>query len=155
MLRIFFGEIPAAEKNYIYDTSMYFDNSYKEEWVLSDLGKKIINDVDNSEVIDGQLIQSPVLGKISPKELSGGVKTLLLILFDNSHIFNASTCGDNCAIWLLKISDYKRIFQHEKTLINLRHIMDFGKEKFSIWIENTNKKVSDMNSLVLEAGDFV
>ncbi|RHO73533.1 DUF4869 domain-containing protein [Ruminococcus sp. AF45-4BH] len=36
------------------------------------------------------LIESPVLGPISPKELSGGVKTVLLMLFDETgRIFNA------------------------------------------------------------------
>jgi hypothetical protein len=34
------------------------------------------------------LIQSPVLGAISPKELSGGVKELILIYKDKSQIFN-------------------------------------------------------------------
>ena len=40
--------------------------------------------------IDLHLIESPVLGPISPKELSGGVKTVLLMLFDETgRIFNA------------------------------------------------------------------
>ena len=39
----------------------------------------MIRDVDRSEVIGSNLIQSPVLGAISPVQLSGGVKTLILI----------------------------------------------------------------------------
>ncbi len=45
---------------------------------------------DNSEVISACLIQSPVLGAIPVKDISGGVKTLILMAFDKSgKIFNA------------------------------------------------------------------
>jgi hypothetical protein len=37
----------------------------------------MILDVDKSVVVSSHLIDSPVLGPISPKELSGGVKTLI------------------------------------------------------------------------------
>jgi hypothetical protein len=68
----------------------------------------MIKDVDKSEVVGPHLIQSPVLGPISPRELSGGVKTLLLLAFDNSgKIFNATACGDNCAKWILEIAQNK------------------------------------------------
>ena len=51
---------------------------------------EIIRDVDKSDVVSAHLIESPVLGTISPKELSGGVKTVLLMLFDETgRIFNA------------------------------------------------------------------
>ena len=42
----------------------------------------MIRDVDQSEVVGEQLIQSPVLGAIPPAQLSGGVKTLILIYKD-------------------------------------------------------------------------
>ena len=54
----------------------------------------MIKAVDNSEVIDEKTILSPILGNMSPKKLSGGVKTLLLIAFDKTKIFNASTCSE-------------------------------------------------------------
>lgn len=113
------------------------------------LSKDIIKAIDKSEVIDEKTILSPVFGNMSPKKLSGGVKTLLLIANDNSHIFNASTCGDNCAEWILKIAEKKKV------VINLRHLMDFGKGEFKIKIVNTGKFVKNMGDLVAEAGEFV
>ena len=86
---------------------------------------------------------------MSPKKLSGGVKTLMLIAYDRSKVFNASACGDNCAEWILKIA------QKEKIVINLHHLMDFGKGEFKIKVLNTNKIVKNMSELVLEAGEFV
>ncbi|MBR3243874.1 MAG: DUF4869 domain-containing protein [Parasporobacterium sp.] len=41
-----------------------------------------ILDVDHSTVIDSGVIDSPVIGKIPPLSLSGGVKTLILVKFE-------------------------------------------------------------------------
>lgn len=110
MLSVFFGDMPGA----IYNTSVYFQNQYRDDWLTKPLSKKIIRDVDKSEVIRANLIDSPFLGSISPKELSGGVKTLLLMANDKSgKVFNASTCGDNCAKWILQLG------KQGKLVINL------------------------------------
>ena len=87
MLNIYFGPMPEA----IYNTAVYFKNTYSDSWITTPLAAKIIQDVDRSKVIGAQVIESPVLGPISPKELSGGVKTLMLMAFDTSgKVFNAS-----------------------------------------------------------------
>lgn len=145
MLHIFFGDYPEA----IYNTKVYFDNTYKDKWITRSISKEIIKDIDKSEVIDEKTIASPIFGNMSPKKLSGGTKTLLLIDNDSKNVFNASTCGDNCAKWILKIA------QKRKVVINLRHLMDFGKGEFKIKVLNTGKIVKNMSELVLEAGDFV
>ena len=76
--------------------------------------------MDNSIVLDSAVIDSPVMGKITPTALSGGVKTLILMKNERSRIFNASPCGDNCAKWILKLAET------DELTINLRHLMDFG-----------------------------
>lgn len=75
MLNIFYGDMPQA----IYNTAVYFKNVYEEEWITQPLVKEMILDVDKSVVLDGGVIDSPVMGKIPPVSLSGGVKTLILI----------------------------------------------------------------------------
>lgn len=145
MLNIYFGNMPDA----IYNTNVYFNNTYKDRWIVNPLSKEMIKAVDNSDVIDERTILSPIFGNMSPKKLSGGVKTLILIAFDKSRIFNASTCGDNCAEWILKIAESRKV------VINLRHLMDFGKGEFKIKILNTGKIVKNMHELVSEAGEFV
>ncbi len=145
MLSIYFGEMQDA----IYNTNVYFNNTYKDSWITKPLSVEMIKAVDKSDVIDGQTILSPVFGNMSPKKLSGGVKTLMLIAYDKSKIFNASTCGDNCAEWILKIAE------KQKVVINLHHLMDFGKNDFKIKILNTGKTVRNMGELVQEAGRFV
>lgn len=145
MLNIYYGEMKEA----IYNTSVYFKNMYEESWITDTLSKEMILDVDKSVVIDTGVIDSPVLGKIPPISLSGGVKTLILIANMPEKVFNASTCGDNCAKWILKLAEKRDI------TINLRHIMDFGNEDFSVRILNTNQIVHNMKELVPMAVKYV
>ena len=146
MLNIYLGEMTEA----IYHPPTYFDNMYEDEWITDSLSVKMIKDVDKSDVIGPHLIESPVLGPISPKELSGGVKTLILMAFDeNDRVFNASACGDNCSKWILEIG-------REKDLtINLRHIMEFGEAEFVARILNTDQIVHNMKEFVEIAGEYV
>ena len=74
---------------------------------------------------------------------------MILVKFDEDKIFNASTCGDNCAKWLLKIAE------EEDRTVNLHHLMNFGDEPFEIRILNTDQIVHSMEELVSIAGEFV
>lgn len=145
MLSIFFGDMPEA----IYNPVIYFKNRYTDEWITDALSKEMIKDVDKSEVIGARVIDSPVLGGISPRELSGGVKTLIAMYQMPEKIFNASACGDNCAKWILKIGEMKDV------TINLRHLMDFGDGEFEVKILNTNQVVHNMDELLPIAGLIV
>ena len=48
MLRIYFGD----KENAIYNTSVYFKNKYKDEWITDEFAKEVIlfafSDVNNS-----------------------------------------------------------------------------------------------------------
>ena len=146
MLKIYLGGMEDA----IYHPPTYFDNQYKDEWITDPLSVKMIKDVDQSDVIAERLIDSPVLGPISVKELSGGVKTLMLMAFDNSgKIFNASVCGNNCAKWILQIGKMKEL------TINLNHIMDFGTDEFEIEILNTNEVIHNRKEFTEIAVEYV
>ena len=139
MLSIIYGDM----QNSIHNTNVYFKNTYEPEWFESDLAKKIVKDIDNSDVLSGECINSPVLGQIPPERLSGGVKTLLLMLNEPDKIFNASTCGDNCTKWILEIGKQKDL------TINLRHMMGFGKDtEFEIRIQNGGEVVHSMKELI-------
>ena len=145
MLNIFLGNMDEA----MYFPAVYFDKRYEDEWITEKLSVEMIKDVDKSDVVSGSLIQSPVLGSISPAQLSGGVKTLILISKDRDHIFNASTCGDNCAKWLLRIAEDKKV------VINLRHMMDFGKGSFNIKVANKGQIAHNMEELLMLGGEYV
>ena len=135
MLNIYLGEMKEA----IYHPPTYFDNRYEDEWITDSLSVKMIKDVDKSDVVSERLIQ-----------ISGGVKTLILMAFDDSgRIFNASACGNNCAKWILEIGKQKEL------IVNLRHIMDFGDNEFEIKILNKNQIVHNMEEFIDIAVEYV
>ena len=138
MLSVYYGDMPEA----IYNPALFFKNSYSDDWITDELSKKMIRDVDKSEVIGPRIIDSPVLGGITPRELSGGVKTLICIYKRPDRVFNASACGDNCAKWLLEIGE------RQDVTINLRHLMDFGEKEFTIKVLNTDQTVHNMDELL-------
>ena len=78
MLNIFYGDMKEA----IYNTASYFKYDYEDEWIVDPFVKEMIKGVDKSTVLACGVIDSPILGKISPVELSGGVKTLILVKFE-------------------------------------------------------------------------
>lgn len=145
MLNIYFGDMPSA----IYNTEIFFRNTDEDSWLLDDFAREVIKKVDRSEVIDAQAIKSPVLGVIPPTDLSGGVKTLLLIKNCPDKVFNASTCGDNCAKFILALA------KEQDITINLRHIMGFGKRKFTTKILNDGSEVHSMEELLPIAARYV
>ena len=143
MLKIAFGNIA----NSIYHPPTFFDNVYLDEWITDPVSVRMIKEIDQSDVIGPHVISSPFLGSISTKDLSGGVKTLILMRLDDSgKIFNASACGDNCARWIYEISKEKDL------TINLHHIMDFSScDEFNACILNTGKIVNSYEEYLDEA----
>ncbi len=143
MLKIIFGDV----ENAVYHPPTYFDNQYEDEWITDPLTVAMIKEIDQSEVVAVHLIQSPVLGPISTKEISGGIKTLILMAFDESgRIFNASACGDNCAKWIVEIGKRKDL------TINLHHVMDFSSvPTFEAVMLNTGLAVHSYGEYLEEA----
>lgn len=134
MLKIYYGSLP----NEIKSASVYFDINYKPEWLDNELNQKMIEDVDKSEVIARNIIESSVLGIIPPQWLSGGVKALICMNSDDrGYIFNLSNCGNNCAKWVREIAETKDL------LVTTHHYMSFNDvEDFKIEMINTGKIVN-------------
>lgn len=96
----------------------YFDVARVPVWFDDELVKAMIKDVDKTDVVSYNMMIGPI-GPIPPERLSSGVKTLIMIYKNDSQIWNASKCGDNCAKWLVEISKRKDI------VIWLGHFMIF------------------------------
>lgn len=109
-------------ENTIDGVDAYFDYNYLDEWFDNDMVRKMILAVDKSEVKSASCIESPVLGQIPPAKLSGGVKALILMLMQPELEIYATSCGDNCAKWIVTISRMQDI------KIVLRHLMNFDED---------------------------
>ena len=60
MLNVYFGDMPEV----IYNTNVYFNNTYKDKWIVHPLSREMIKAVDSSDVIDERTILSPIFGNI-------------------------------------------------------------------------------------------
>lgn len=144
MLNIWIDE-DGTEIKYVHSAGYIFDAEYEQEWLAEDIVKAMIKDVDLSEYISGELIMSPILGAIPPRDLSGGVKTLIMASHDSSRIYNLTSCGDNCAKWIIKLAEAKDI------TMRLGHIMDFSKvPDFQIKFLDTGKIITNYKDYVHE-----
>ena len=77
--------------------SSIFRQVYKPEWILSDYAKRVIKEIDKSEVLGEHVILSPILGAIPPERLSGGTQTLIAAYFNKDKVYPLENLGDNCA----------------------------------------------------------
>ena len=108
--------------NTILDVDTYFNYNYEDVWLDDELVKQMILDIDKSKVISANCIESPILGQITPRLLSGGVKALILMYKEPQLELWATACGDNCADWILQIAEKQDI------TIVLEHIMQFKRD---------------------------
>ena len=145
MLHIQFGEM--ENSNYGPD---WFRANYDPQWFKEPFIQQMIKDVDSSEYIDGLVINSPVLGPIPPERLSGGVQTLIMIYEKPQLIFDATSCGENCAKWLIEIGKQKDV------TINLNYLMKFNDiDDFEVFINNENRLITNIEDYILTAVKYV
>lgn len=138
MLRIILGR--DAKDEAIRDVSDYFDFEYSEDWLDNDIARQIIKDIDKSDYIKGNYIESPVLGGISPRQLSSGCKALLIMLNDPTQMICGERLGENCFPWVFRLAKDRDI------TITLHHIPRIDGE-FLAHIENIDKDINSRTEL--------
>ena len=143
MLTIHLGKMENVE----YGPS-WFKYNYKPEWFKDPFVQEMVKGVDNSVFVDGIVIDSPVLGPIPPERLSGGLKTLIMIYKRPELIFDATSCGQNCAEWLIKIGEKVDV------KICLEYLMSFD-EPFEIMLENENRLINSKEDYILTAMKYI
>lgn len=81
-----------------------FRGQYEENWFEDDFVKKMVKEIDNSEVVSANLIISPVLGPITFERLSGGVKVLIMLYKMPEMEQWGTSCGDNCLPLMVEVA---------------------------------------------------
>ena len=91
-------------------------------WFDDPIVKEMVQSIDKTTVYSAGQIYSPYLGYITYRQLSTGVKNIILG-YKTNYILDASFMGDNCAPWLLWIAERKDI------KVTLHHLMHFDTDK--------------------------
>lgn len=133
MLYLYIGR----KKDYFLSGDGVFDNLLDDSFILKDFSRKVIKEIDKSEVIDKYCVKSPILGGIAPTYISGGSKTLISIMYSD-YRFYLEAMGDNCLPFLKEICDLKDVYMCTTTM---RPLFDCGFKEF--YVENTNELVTN------------
>lgn len=110
MLRIHLGRVP--EENMLIRISDYFDSTFEDSWMGTELTKRIVKEIDKSTVLYPRVIDSPWLGPITPREISGGAKGLILMAYDDDMLgryFYGGQFGENTLPLMWEISKNRDI----------------------------------------------
>jgi len=105
MLKVFFG----IHEDAMLSVDSYFNNTYDESWFADPIVVQMVKDIDGSDVISPNCINSPILGQIPPITLSGGVKALICLHMLGDPFLDLIVMGENCSEWLLRIANEKDI----------------------------------------------
>ncbi len=145
MLKIFYGEM----EDVAYGPS-WFKYGYELSWFNDPFVYEMLLGVDKTTYKTGGVFDSPVLGPIPPEKLSGGLQTLIMIYEMPEKVFDATSCGPNCAKWLVEIGKRKDV------TINLRYFIPFdGLEPFEVEILNASHKATDATDFALTSLDYI
>lgn len=104
MIKVYFGH----RKDTIYNIDVYFDNIYEKEWFDDEFVQSMLLDVDHSKCTGCACIVNQIFGQITPEEISGGVKALI-VLYKTDTVVDLVNCGENCQSWISKIASMKDI----------------------------------------------
>lgn len=141
MLSIIFG--------YPHNAVMSVDDCLGKEipfsFIQSDFAKRVIKEIDKSEVMDNGMINSSALGIIPPSVLSGGAKALFMLHELEDIIMPINFMGDNCLVFLKEILEFKSI---TICMGYLNDLFDYGINE--MFIVNSNKIVRDGKSFAYE-----
>jgi hypothetical protein len=141
MLYVSFGDVGT---DCIETVNATFNYRKKPEWFNRDDVKRIIKNIDKTEVIEDECLKSPVLGTIAPERLSTGCKAVILMLmYSGKRKVYATKCGDNCAPEILNLAKNMDIS------IVLHHVMEFP-EPFEMTIEESGHVVTNMKDFISE-----
>ena len=131
-----------------------FNDIYKDSWFEDEFVLDMIKDVDKSLSVVPGIFKSEYLGNFTAKELSGGIKSLLILLHQEEFkpfvkdegckiVLSTALFGSNCISWLLEIS--------KKVDINLQfvHFLEFPLDvKFDGYAPELDVKISNKIDLI-------
>lgn len=108
MLYLYYkAEVPNRKPYFIAADVNVLDGNYR--YITDDFCRDFIKGIDNTEVVNSNIVNSEVLGYILPRRLSGGVQGLLLLYASDDYYAHSSQFGSNCLRWLYKLSTIKDV----------------------------------------------
>jgi hypothetical protein len=137
MLTVFFG----FRNDAVIKPDDFFNVLCEPDWLEDPLVRQMVLDIDKTEIISANLAISPVFGPISPKQLSGGVKALILMYKYPGYICNGYSMGNNCYDWVVKISHVCDCYVTIETTVLIGN-RSIDQSPFDAFVENNGHKIN-------------
>lgn len=133
------------DEDIIWNPDSMFRNVYQNEWFNDPLVLKMIEDIDHSKHLLDDVFMHEDFGAITAQNLSGGVKTLILLLKYNlgDKRVLMSHLGDNCFKYLKYISNIKDIRLVGNCLIASKD------GEVSYYLENVGREVDNVVDYII------
>jgi len=80
-----------------------------DKYIADDFCRDFIKDIDNTEVVDENIVHNASLGNFLPRLLSSGAHGLLLLYASDKYFAYSSQFGENCIKWLHKLGKIKDV----------------------------------------------
>lgn len=145
MLHLYFGN----KKGALLSGENYFNAQVDTSVIESNFGKYVIGKIEKGKVYSKNNIVIPIIGSISPENLSGGTKTLLSLYYNNTLLVDLASMGDNCFEPLAKLVNKFSNIDFFVCTDSYRELYENGYFG-SIFIENSNVLVDNKKDLYKE-----
>lgn len=139
MLQLYFGDRYTKVLYDLIDTN--FRTVCQKGWLTTDFARRVISEIDHSEVLGDFVVNNSRLGVISHDWLSGGAKTLITAYFLPDEVFPMRNLSDNCSPFLREIAD-------------ARDTKWFVYEYVPEGLDNLDIKFMDWNEKIVNESDF-
>jgi hypothetical protein len=83
---------------------------YEHEWFDDPFVKKMVLDVDKTEIMSYKLAYDYTGLPMNAMDISGGVKSLIIMYKRPNLLINGNSMGDNCAKWIIEIGKMQNCY---------------------------------------------
>lgn len=114
MLSVYIGKKP----NEIGHAGGWFDHQLDLNVINQEFSKRVIRDIDKSEVINENTVKSSKLGIIPITKISSGAKAVIVMKYTN-EVVDSAYFGDNCIKYVVEIAREKELVISMLRFINV------------------------------------
>lgn len=108
---------------------------FEDEWMLRDYTKRIVKELDNSEVLGNQAIKSPVLGIIPPDWLSATCKNVIMMSVGIEMVFASGFFANEANKLIEEISGRQDVHLY------MNHMFNYTDAQVATLVDCGNKVV--------------
>ena len=114
---------------------------FKDSWLDVEYVKRIIMELDNSEVLGNGAVKNSELGVIPPSWLSATCKNTIMMAMGEPMVFASGFFADEAAPYIEEISSNQDVYMY------MNHMFDFTQTQVATLIDESNLVVTGIDEI--------